>query len=130
MRGNIEVVGANNQEECLLSDRTTIFPHTKTLVDLTAFVNIGSFSRDIFARDEYNADVDDARSDRFSGFRVLGLCQLQFLLEIDQATGIDKKANSPSPLFAIFRHFSPFFAIAPPPPPCEIREPVEQKGSW
>ena len=26
-----------------------------------------------------------------------------------------KKPNSPSPLFAIFRHYSPFFAIAPPP---------------
>ena len=26
-----------------------------------------------------------------------------------------KKPNSPSPLFAIFRHYSPFFAIGPPP---------------
>ena len=26
-----------------------------------------------------------------------------------------KKPNSPSPFFAIFRHFSPFFAIGPPP---------------
>ena len=30
-----------------------------------------------------------------------------------------KKPNSPSPLFAIFRHFSPFFAIGPPPPPSD-----------
>ena len=29
-------------------------------------------------------------------------------------------ANSPSPFFAIFRHFSPFFAIGPPPPPPPI----------
>ena len=26
-----------------------------------------------------------------------------------------KKPNSPSPFFAIFRHYSPFFAIGPPP---------------
>ena len=78
MRGNIEVVGANDLEECSLSDRKPIFPHTKTSVDLTEFVNIGSFSRDIFARDEYsNADVDDARSDRFCGFRVLVNCNFQ-----------------------------------------------------